>query len=344
MKLTGKAIASFLRAPPPEVAAVLIHGPDRGLVRERAESVTRAVVGAADDPFRAAELTAEQLRDEPSLLADEARALSFGGGRRLVRVRNATDGCAEALRRLLAEHAAAGLALLEAGDLGPRSSLRQLGEKAANAATLACYPDTAESVRQLIGEMLARQRLAIEDDALDLLAGLLGADRGASRGEIEKLCLYKAGSPGAIRLADVAAVVGDASAVTLGSLAFAVADGDQALLDREFATAQAEGGDAVAILRVMAQHLQRLAQVKAWVASGRAPAQALAMLKPRVIFHQEARFRRQLQTWSEAALTAALRAVTEAEIACKSSGAPAALLCHRALMQVAWLAHGRRRP
>jgi len=77
MKISGRNIESFLRGADETVAAVLFYGPDAGLVRERAERLTAAVAGDAADPFRISELTAERLRDQPSLLSDEAAALSF---------------------------------------------------------------------------------------------------------------------------------------------------------------------------------------------------------------------------------------------------------------------------
>lgn len=343
MKLSGKGLAAFLRRPTPDVVAVLLFGPDRGLMRERADALARTVAGTIDDPFRLAELASERLRDEPGLLADEARALAFGGGRRLVRLRNAGEACCEAARRLLAQDAVPGLVLLEAGDLPAKSALRQLCEKAANAAVIACYPDNADAVRSLIVETLTSQRLRIGEDALDYLAVMLGADRAITRSELDKLCLYMSGDDDTISVEDIAAVVGDASAVTLGSLAFAAGDGDQQALDRALTTAYAEGMDLVAVLRTVAGHIQRLRQARSLIAAGRTMAQATAALKPRLIFHQEPRFRRQLETWSEPRLATALRLLTEAELACKTTGAPATLLCNRALMRIAQAAAGARR-
>src|SRR5262249_45477030 len=87
MKITGRNIASFLSGTDGAVAAALFYGPDTGLVKERADRLAAAIVGDLADPFRVSELTPERLRDEPSLLSDEAAALTFGGGRRVVRLR-----------------------------------------------------------------------------------------------------------------------------------------------------------------------------------------------------------------------------------------------------------------
>jgi DNA polymerase-3 subunit delta len=83
MKLQGARVERFLCAPDPEVGAVLIYGPDEGLVRERAERLLRTMLDGPDDPFRLSDFMADQLRGDPARLADEARSLSLLGGRRV---------------------------------------------------------------------------------------------------------------------------------------------------------------------------------------------------------------------------------------------------------------------
>lgn len=139
MKISAGQIERFLRAPDPRMATVLVHGPDDGVVRERVDRLVRAVVDDPGDPFRTTELTVEVLRGEPARLADEARSLCLMGGRRVVRLRQATDQATPACRTLLALDALEALVIIDAGELGPSSSLRRLIEGASNAAAIACY-------------------------------------------------------------------------------------------------------------------------------------------------------------------------------------------------------------
>ena len=118
MKLAGRQVAAFLRdAPPPELLAVLLYGPDEGLVRERARLLAGKVVEDIRDPFRVATLTGPDLKADPALLADEAAAISLTGGKRLVRLRAAGDDCAKALEAVLDGPAADAFIVVEAGDL-----------------------------------------------------------------------------------------------------------------------------------------------------------------------------------------------------------------------------------
>jgi len=211
VKIAAPRIAAFLERPDPAAVAVLVYGPDRGLVRERADLLARTVVAEADDPFRVADLSGAAINDDPARLNDEAAALALGGGRRLVRVRDAADAVAKIFDAFLDGPGGDALVVVEAGDLGPRSALRRVFEGAANAAALPCYADDARTLRQVINETLGRHGQTATPEALEYLAANLGSDRQVTRNELEKLALYK-GEPGTVELDDVLACVGDSAA------------------------------------------------------------------------------------------------------------------------------------
>ena len=101
MKLAWRDIAKFAEKPDPRALAVLIYGPDEGLVRERLIQLTKTVVEDPNDPFNIADLTADIVTDDPARLSDEARSISMLGGRRVVRLRGAGDSCANPCKSLL---------------------------------------------------------------------------------------------------------------------------------------------------------------------------------------------------------------------------------------------------
>ena len=336
MKLSGKRIDAFLKAPAADVVAVLVFGPESSLIHERVAALVAAVAGVPADPFRFVELPALALRSDPARLTDEAAALSFSGGRRLVRVRDAGDALTAAFSQLLsgAGAGAPGLVVAEAGDLGKRSSLRLLFEGASAAAAIACYAEDAASLRTVIRDTLTGQGLSVDGDALDFLSVQLGANRAVTRAELEKLSLYM-GGPGRVTLGDAMAAVGDSAALSLGAIVTAAGAGDFGTLDKALQTAFAEGASPVAIVRVAAQHITRLVQAQALVAAGKTPDQAMMSLKPPVIFHQKPAFLQQMRHWSRPRLGQALNVLTDAELAGKTTGAPALALATRALLQVA---------
>ncbi len=62
MKLSGARIDGFIRQPDPAARAILVYGPNAGLVRERADALARHVVDRLDDPFRVTELEPAMLK------------------------------------------------------------------------------------------------------------------------------------------------------------------------------------------------------------------------------------------------------------------------------------------
>lgn len=334
MKIGAAAADRFLAAPPAGVRAFLFYGPDGGLVRERAAALARRHVPDLADPFRVGLLSGAALAEEPARLADEAALLSLTGESRVVRVDAATDRAAAAFEALLARPEAAAPVVAEAGELAPRSRLRRLFEEARDAAAIACYPDEGAGLEALIRASMAEAEIALTGDALGYLAGRLGADRMVTRQELEKLKLY-AGGPGTVTLEDAARSCGDSSILTLDDLCDAVAGRDAGRvasgLDRLFE----EGVAPVAALRAVQRHMQRLEVCAARVVRGAAPDQAVKALRPPLFFKRVPAFRRALRHWTPRRTGAALAALREAEILCKSGLAPPAPLAANALIALA---------
>lgn len=347
MKVAPRDLPRFFRSAEESVGAVLFYGPDQGLVRERAVELVARLAGDVRDPFRVAELTPAQLKEDPGRLADEAAALSLTGGRRVLRLREVGDGLTQALGELLEETTPAAFLVLEAGELGPRSSLRVLFERLPRAAAIPCYLDDEEALQQVIADWLKTHRLTVDRDAIDFLLARLGGDRGITRQELEKLALYlgpaetagRSPAPAARRLtlADAEAVVGDSSALTLDDLALSLADGDSTALDRAYRRALEEGSDAIAILRAAARHLLRLHQV----ASAEDSRAAIKALRPPVFFKLEQRFLTQLRLWPASRLAEALDRLIQAEARIKTNAQPRDAIAERCLLEVAGLVRAR---
>lgn len=338
MKLNAGRIESFVRSPDPGVRAALVYGADLGLVKERADALLAAVTEDPSDPFRSVELTAESLKADPARLMDEAAALSFSGGRRVVRVRGATDSIVECVAEFVQSEAGEALVVVEAGELGPRSSLRKLFEGAAETVTLPCYLDNESTLDQLVHEALAAHGLKVLPEAVAFLVANLGGDRGVTRRELEKLALYM-GSPGVVTLEDAEAAVGDSTRTSVDSVVFSAFSGDSRALDRALEKALAEGVQPVAILRSAARHLMRLHMARGSMSGGRSADQAMQALRPPVFYGVKDAFRDQLRRWDEMRLNGAMGLITEAEIACKTTGTPAEAVCGRTLIR---LAHAAR--
>ncbi len=348
MKITPRNAEAFVRSPDPSLRAVLVYGPDAGLVRERVEALVKAVAEDPADPFRVSELGAREIVEDPARLGDEAAALSLSGGRRAVRLRQAGDDLAPHFKDFFATDRGEALVVVEAGDLPSRSALRKIFEGAGAGAALACYRDDERSLSALIRETLGGFGLEATPDALAYLGANLGGDRQLSRRELEKLALYKGaqdkGEEGArIELRDAQACVGDSAALSLEDLAFAVASGEPAGAERALQRSLQEGGQPVRALGAVARHFQRLHLVRGLTGRGETLDGAVKGLRPPVFWKRAESFKAQATAWPPGALARALERLLEAEAACKQSGAVPETICARTLLEIAVNAPLRRR-
>ena len=336
MKIAAAAAERVLAKPDPTLRAILVYGPDEGLVAERGRKATQAVCPDLADAFRVVDIPGSALKDDGARLADELAAISLMGGRRVVRVRPAGEESVEALANALAATAGDGLIVLEAGDLRKTSKLRKLAEEHALAAAIACYADEGRALDALVGETLAQFGLRAAPDALAFLVDNLGSDRGVSRRELEKLALYKGAKDGAeVTLEDALAVVGDSAALSLDDAALAAADGDQKALDRALDRAFAEGMAAISLLRAMSRHFLRLHSARAAMQAGADARAAVERLRPPPLFSLKPRLARQLALWNPQNLADALALLVEAELQCKTTGMPDQAIVRRAAMRLA---------
>jgi DNA polymerase III subunit delta len=329
MKLAPAQVGAFLRDPGPS-RVVLIYGEDAGMIRDRAEALVRAVAGSLDDPFLVVELT----RDEIGRLPDEVASLPMTGGRRVVRVREVTDAAVAQVRTVLKSNAP-GLAVLEGPGLNTRSRLRTELEGAPDGVAIACYPEEGRALEATIRDTLRLTGVTIEPDALSWLSGQLGADRAATRAELEKLALY-AGAGGRVDLDAAMACTGDLSGLSLDDALFAATAGDVATTDRALELAIAEGAAPVQVLRAGIIHLQKLQRARMVMdEAGMTAAEATKTIRPPLFYRRVAAFNRALGLWSGTAAAAAIHGLVEAERGCKRTGWPDQTLCRNAVLVVA---------
>ena len=330
----------FAANPPKNLRAVLVFGPDAGLVQERAEKLLKSVVADLGDPFNVADLNESTLISDPARLSDEAAAISMMGGRRVVRVRNAGNNLADLFEEFLEDPKGDALVVVEAGDLSKGTGLRKVFESDDHAAAIACYADSARNLEDVVRDTMRAFGISIAPDALADAVSRLGSDRGVTRRELEKLALYAQGQK-SVSLADVQAVMGDEAEARTEEVSDAAGSGDFARLDLALERLWIADTSVAQVLRNAMGHFQRLAILRENVNRGEPVEAAIKKLRPPVHFLREQSIKAQANRWNEARLADALDMLLEAEALSRTTGVPAQAVCGRTLMNIAALAKAR---
>jgi len=335
---------TWLAKPRPDFPVVLIYGPDRGLVSERASRFAQATGIAVDDAFSTARMDGAELDREPGRLLEEAQTIPMFGGRRLIWVRNAgaSKQLGEAIRLLCKEPPPETIVLIEAGDLKKGAPLRSAVEQAATGMAIPCYADDARGIDGLIDTVMAEMKIGIDPDARALLRRSLGGDRLASRREVEKLALYALGRE-TVTAEDVRALSGDVSGRSTDDVIDAALSGNLEEFDRAF-TRLASTGQAASVVSAMQRQLETLHALRARMdQEGISAGGAVASARPPVFFARRRMVEAALSRWERQTIGRMLESLQSVTLAMRRNSALSIGLGHRALMQIARSAAARNR-
>ncbi len=327
-------VDAFLSRPDTSFPVLLLYGPDTGLVSERSARVAAFSGVDLNDPFASITLSADELEKSIGRLFDEANTVSMFGGRRLIRIRGAGNGkaLADAVADLAANPPAETTIVIEAGELRKSSALRVNVERGRAALALPCYPDEQRGLDRLIDEELSAAGLSIDRAGRDLLKSRLGADRMASRGEIQKLCLYARGQS-TITIADIQSIVGDVSSETVDEAIDAAASGEVRRLPHLIERLMGSGVSTFQLQNPMLRHFQQLQLMRQEMdREGRSAKDLVA--RRRVHFSRQGALEAALSLWSQDAIAGVLRRMESDILKSRKEAALQQIITFRLLMDI----------
>ena len=307
-------VDGWLVKPHAEARIILVYGPDRGLVSERAKRFAASTGLPLDDAFTVVRMDAAGLADDPGRLVDEMRTVPMFADRRLVWVTGAgaDKPFADAVSSIAADPPADALLLIEAGELRKNAALRTSVEAAKAGMALPCYADDARALDGLIEQQLSEAGLGITAEAREVLKAGLGGDRLASRAEIEKLVLFCKGKE-RIELQDVREAAGDAAGLSLDDVVDAVLAGRTADFDVAFSRLISAGTQPFLLLSAAMRQFQALQIMRDRMDRERKPASAVvATARPPVFFARRRLVEKALSDWSADACAKVLERINGA--------------------------------
>ncbi len=329
MKLSPAQIDGFCANPPAKTRAVLLYGPDQGLVFERTEQLSGVLAPDPDDPFQVVSMDGQQAGWDMAGFLDEALQIPLDSTRRVIRVRDAGDWMTEALTEFLASEADVAVVLVQGGNLGTRSSLRKLCETSEFAVAAPCYLDDGRDVKQLLTVMQQSHGIRIEADVVGYLVERLGRDRTVTRSELEKIALF-AGEGGILDYEAAAVLVGDSAQLGADTLADAAGLGQAGEAFRSLQRLLEDGLSEIAILRRLLRHFQSLHVM----AAAPNPLEAVESSQPPIFWKRKPAVRRQAGKWSVRRIEHVLRLLVRAEQMCMRTGIPGEQVLQETLLRI----------
>lgn len=338
-EIKSHEFSAFVRRQGTPYRIILVYGPDRGLVSERAAEIAAKTGVDLKDDFAVLRLEASDLTGDPGRLADEFGAISLFGGDRLVWLKNAGNdrGLVQSLGALVETDSGSSHLLIEAGDLKKGSALRKAIETARTALAIPCYADDARSIQALIDEELGSAKLVIQGDARQRLAQLLGGDRLASRNELKKLALYCLGS-GTVTDDDVIEAIGDVAALSVDDAVDAVFSGDSVRLEAALERILASKTSVFLVLRGCIMQFEQLDAMRSLVENhGRQPAQAISEKGRGIHFKRKPVVERALGKWRLEAINREMRRLSDAILETRRRPQLEASIARQALLRTCLL-------
>ena len=334
--LKAHEVARFLARPDLTEGIFLAYGPDGGLVRETAQRLIRYLSGdepAAADVFI---FDGPELDAEPGRLITEARSTSLFGGKRIIRVRSAGKALVMPLTELRDDPGGTAI-VLEAGNLTPRDALRALVEATKLGRALPCYPDTDETLANLMRETFNQAGIRTDADVIPTLREILGNDREITRRELEKLTLFAASTKSLTR-EDVLTLCADNGALAIDAILDATGGGHAEKLELALNRALSNAINPQQLLAMLTNHFGNLRRWRVEVDAGKAPRAVLEGVKPKPHFSRIGQLEQQLRLWSDAALAQASDRLLQATSDSRRKPALATTILHRTTLALCMMA------
>ena len=294
------------------VRAVLIYGPDAGLVDELCDKSIDILAIEKDNIFA---LDSGDLRDKQDALFAEACTPSMFGGRKMVIISNAGDTDAKIIKDLIEHPGLDAFVIVTGGDLRAGGGLRTMFEGGGDIAAIACYTDDARTLETLIrNELFTNAGIKqISPDAMSYMLSHLGGDRGITRGFLGKIALY-VDDKKTVDFDDVEKCLPDTGAANTDDFLYSLTAGHiqqtMLALDRLLY----DNAEPNMLVRMLDRHFKTLLTA---VVDGQLP---------RLFWKVTDKFNIAMKIWSEPDISAVLVRLNELEAQIRTTGMPAEIL------------------
>lgn len=339
MKIASAGISRAVERPDPGVLFYLFYGPDDAGSRFLA---TRLLTALGAEKFA---ISAQAIKDDPALLADEASAMALFGGPRAIWIEPAGEEIADGVASMLGGGPVESPVIAIAGPLRKTSGLLKLAEGHGQAAAMISYIPEGREAGQMVIVGGRSEGLRIEPDVGARLAAACGNNQAVVAQELAKFAIFLDAAPDRPRDLNHDAIdllgadSADGNLMRLGDFALG---GDAAGLIEEFDRAALSPGETVPVVRALQRRLLQIAPLRAKVERGERVDGVMASMGKALFWKDKPLIQRLLSGWNAERIALAMERAAAVERGAMLSDEPPVAALGEELLRIARVA-GRRR-
>jgi DNA polymerase-3 subunit delta len=301
MRSTKGNLGSALDRPDPAIRFYLFYGQDEGQSRAYGERLLKGLEAEK------AAISAQAVKSDPALLADEAAAIGLFGGKRTLWIEPASDDVAPAVEALLDAPNVESPVIAIAGALRKTSPLVKVVETDPHAFAHISYELGERDAERVVEDLARNEGLRLAGGVAARIASAAGNERGIIAQELAKLALYTDATPESPKQVerdtlDEIGAGAEGDWMRLGDLALA---GDVDRLSHELVVSAADA-EPITVVRALQRRLLMLAPIRAKVDRGARPHDAVTSAGKSVFWKDKDLITRLISFWDSKALARVL--------------------------------------
>lgn len=334
MKIASNNIENFLKYPPSHIKAVLIYGPDLGMVSLRSRKLAKTAIKDEASDMSMVQISYDNIKNDPQYLASILCTTSLFCSKKAILVYDSAPTINKDLTPIILSNNNDNFLIFSAGDLSASSSLRQLFEKESSLAAIPCYKEDQQTIKRLLETKLKQAGFSFDNNALEAMSQKFMGDQMVIISELGKLITYM-GDNKFISLSDVDAVITDNKEAIFDNIYNDLFSKDLKSGQLNINRALNDGTPEILIMRAIGRYLQNLYRVKKQIINGINEAVAISSLKPPLFYKQVPIFKKHLQIWTIGELSNLLHGLLKLEQECKDSTYPSEIISSYFFTQMA---------
>lgn len=297
MKLSANKIDNYIATNLDKIKAILLYGPDKGLIDTRSDKIINIILGENPDPFLHIKFNSKKIQDDNALLIDEANSVSFIPGRKIIQIDESNNNISKQIEECLDNLKADSFLLIKASELTPASKLRKLAEQRNDILAAPCYIDDYFALLNIIREESNKLELRLNNEQIQYIASNLSGNRLILINELKKLKLFLS-EKNEISNEEIANLICSSKEENYQEIVNYIAAKDifkaQASIERHLK----QGVYLVPIVRSIANYFNKLYLVKSKLAANENLESSLKLLRPPLFFKQKDLFISHLNKWN----------------------------------------------